>query len=128
MKRREGARNRERERETKTKARGESDFDRICKPIRLAWICELSLRRGRATFREPCWKNLDFVFLFFLLALQAYCASNAGERVDMDLISQRISQILEKNAMGCARKEENCFFLFNLSSITGVRLRDLHLL
>lgn len=59
--------------------------------------------------QEP-WK----IWIFLFPSWQAYCASNAGERVDMELISQRIRQILERNTMGCAKKEENCFFFFLL--------------
>lgn len=49
---------------------------------------------------------------FCFSSWQAYCASNAGERVDMELISQHIRQILERNTMGCAKIEGNCFFPF----------------
>lgn len=65
---------------------------------------------------------------FFFSSWQAYCALNAGERVDMELISQHIRQILERNTMGCAKIEENCFFFSSCysSSITGVCLWDLH--
>lgn len=46
---------------------------------------------------------------FFFSSWQAYCEFNAGERVDMELISQHIRRILERNTMGCLRIEENIF-------------------
>lgn len=100
MKRREGARNRE----TKDKGRGDSDFDRICNPIsRLRFAIQVY---GEVVL---CCENPGF---FSFSSWQAYRASNAGERVDMELISQHIRQILEKNTMGCAKIEGNCFFSF----------------
>lgn len=51
---------------------------------------------------------LDFSFP----AWQAYSASNAGERVDMELISQCIRQNIARNIMVRAKREENCFFPF----------------
>ncbi len=51
--------------------------------------------------------NLYFSFSSW----QAHRASNAGERVDMELISQHIRQILKRNTMGSAKTEEIVFFL-----------------
>lgn len=90
----------------KDKGRGDSDFDRICNPIsRLRWWLKSKVQLCYVVRTLEIW---DFSFS----AWQAHSASNAGERVDMELISQHIRQILAKNTMGCANREENCFFPF----------------
>lgn len=60
--------------------------------------------------------------IFSFSSWQAHCASNAGERVDMELISHTLG----KKHQGMCQERRKLFFTFYLSSITGVRLRDLH--
>lgn len=115
MKEREGAR----KHKDKGKEKGDSDFNRICNSIGQLTIV-IEVEGGIVVWGERPGK-----FEFFFASWQAYCASNPGEKVDMGLISQHIRGILERNTIGCANREENCFFSpFYSSSITGVCLHD----
>lgn len=68
-------------------------------------------------------ENLDFSFPLGKLTVNPIQV----KRVDVETISQHIREIHERNTMGCARIEGYCFFFpFYSSSITGVRMRDLH--
>lgn len=51
-------------------------------------------------------ENLDFSFSSWL----TYCASNSGERVAVELISQHIRKILERNTRGVCQARRKLFF------------------
>lgn len=63
---------------------------------------------------------------FSFSSWQAYCASNAGERVDMKLISHALGKFLTEKTLWDVPRQKKLFISFYSSSITGVYLRDLH--
>lgn len=74
----------------KDKGRGDSDFDRICNLIR--WLRFWLKSKVRLHYDGRTLEFFDFAYPSW----QAQCASNAGEKVDMELISQHIRQILRE--------------------------------